>query len=125
MTIAYLPPAAAPAPQVEMAGNRDEFPRTCAPAPEGGIRCTSERGSGRLPLAATQWYRVVVGGYEAITFPDGTEQQQYVTARFNLEVPDAFLGLGHRDAIEAAALEEFPHLTLVDFWTRSAPATEF
>ena len=86
--------------------------RTAAP--------TATRGSGRI--TSTRWYHVVLGGYETIYAADGEPlSRDFVLDGFNLEVLDSYLGLGTRDAIEAAALEQFPHRELIVFWPLSCP----
>jgi hypothetical protein len=78
------------------------------------------RGSGRR--TSTRWYHVVLGGYETIHASNGEPlSRDFVLDGFNVELPDTYLGLGTRDAIEAAALEQFPHRSLVDFWPLSCP----
>jgi hypothetical protein len=86
--------------------------RTAAP--------TATRGSGRR--TATRWYHVVTGGYETIHASNGEPlSRDFVLDGFNIEIEDTYLGLGTRDAIEAAALEQFPHRELIDFWPLSCP----
>ena len=83
--------------------------RTAAP--------TASRGSGRR--TATRWYRVVMGGYEPIAHDDGPATQEFVIDGFNLEVPDAYLGLGTRDRIDAAAAGLGKEV--IDFWPIARP----
>jgi len=75
----------------------------------------------------TRWYRVQVGGREIIHDRTGEPiSEDFVLDGFNLDLPDTFLGLGTRDRIEAAALEQFPDKALIDFWPLSTPpADEF
>jgi hypothetical protein len=148
------PPAAAPAPQVAAPcprrGSRDCFPETAPRADDGRgsgriayplppqcngpaedpKRCSREGSqvgpAGGFRIEATQWYRVVVGSYEVITDDAGEPiGREFVDYGFNVEVPATYLGLGERDVIEAEAAALYPDKALVDFWTRSAPATEF
>jgi hypothetical protein len=88
-------------------------------------RPAANRGSGRV--TSTRWYRIQCGGYETIYTPDGEPMApEFVLDGFNIEMPDTFLGLGTREAIEAAALEHCPDKELIDFWPlSSAPADEF
>lgn len=82
----------------------------------------ADRGTGRR--TATRWYHLVLGGYETIYASNGEPlSRDFVLDGFNLEVADSYLGLGTRDAIEAAAMEQFPHRELVDFWPISPPVT--
>ena len=86
--------------------------RTAAP--------TATRGSGRI--TATRWYHVVLGGYETIYASNGEPlSRDFVLDGFNVEIEDTYLGLGTRDAIEAAALERYPDRDLLDFWPLSCP----
>jgi hypothetical protein len=81
-------------------------------------RTAANRGSGRI----TRWYHLVLGGYETIHASNGEPlSRDFVLDGFNIEIEDTYLGLGTRDAIEAAALEQFPHRSLVDFWPLSCP----
>jgi len=81
---------------------------------------TANRGSGRR--TATRWYHVVTGGYETIHASNGEPlSNDFVLDGFNIEIEDTYLGMGTRDAIEAAALEQFPHRELIDFWPLSCP----
>ena len=122
MTLAYAPPAA---PAADVAhhcdkGSRDCFPHDLtSPSADG-------RGSGRIATASTQWYRVTVGGYEMVYTAAGEPMgEEPVIEGFNLELTDSFMGFGHRQAIEAEAAARFPGKEVIEFYRRSAPATEF
>ena len=81
---------------------------------------TAHRGSG--PTAQTRWYRCQMGGYEDIHAGNGEPlSREFILDGVNVEVPNTYLGLGTRDAIEAAALAQCPGKALIDFWPISRP----
>lgn len=93
------------------------------------LQATAEKTQTASPMGtSTRWYRCQVGGYETLYTATGEPlAPEFVLDGFNIELEDTgFFGLGTRDAIEAAALEQFPYRELIDFWPLSCPpATEF
>lgn len=119
------PTAQVPLPQC---GGEDEDHKDCSregrQAPAGGW--VEGRGSGRIALVAPRWYRVVTAHDEMIYTAAGEPMEEKVIIEgFNLELPDTFMGLGTAAAVEAHVEVHYPGYEVVDFWSRSAPATEF
>jgi hypothetical protein len=125
MIVSHIP-AAAPAPQVEVAatcprrGSRDCFPELAEP------HLTANRGSDRA------WFRVQVGGYETLYAATGEPiSREFVLDGFSVELESGgFFGDGLRDRI-AAEIDAYNEgrseaLELQEFWQlRRPPATEF
>jgi len=116
MTIAYVPPAA-PAPVVEVADQRGEFPKKRCAGGGGPVQCTRAgvgRGSGRRgDEPAIAWYRVQVGG---------RINGEFVLDSFNAQFETGgFFGNGLRDRITETAAAKFPGLDVLDFWPLTSP----
>ncbi len=73
----------------------------------------------------TVWYKVTVGGYETITYPDGSFSLEFVVDSFKVEIEDSYLGLNTRDQILKEATERFPEKFVYDFIPCQPPADEF
>ena len=80
-----------------------------------------------IPATAknTLWYKVTVGGYETITYPDGGFSLEFVVDFFKMEIEDSYLGLNTRPQIIKEAGIRFPEKFVYDFIPCNPPVDEF
>ena len=82
-----------------------------------------------FPVSATPkntvWYKVTVGGYETITYPDGGFSLEFVIDSFKVEITDSYLGLNTRPQIIKEASKQFPEKFVIDYLPCKAPIEEF
>lgn len=112
MTLAYAPPATAPAP-VEVAARRDQFPGDLCPGSDcpDNAKPKADRGSGR-DVAYTVW----IAGYEVIKAETGEPiSREFVTPVIHLDVPSGgAFGVGETEFINSWVAEHFPGYTVSD-----------
>ena len=144
MTLAYAPPAT---PAADVAhhcdkGSRDCFPHDLtSPSADG-------RGSGRIATAplpqcgghdedskdcsregrqspAGGWYQLRLGGYEPVTYDDGTVNREYVWEKLTVALPDELGFAATVAALRATAAAHRPDMEMLNYWGIEAPAEEF
>lgn len=113
-----LPPAA-PAPVVEVADQRGEFPKKRCAGGGGPVQCTRAgvgRGSGRLGDETAVAYTVWVAGYETIKADDGEPiSEAFVTDVIHLDVPSGgTFGWGEVKLIQDWVEHNMPGYTVMD-----------
>lgn len=82
-----------------------------------------------FPVSATPkntvWYLVTVGGYESITYPDGSISVEMVMDSFKVEIEDSYLGCNDRPQIFKEAEIRFPEKFVYDYIPCNPPVDEF